>query len=73
MTELFPRVALILAAVTAGTAVVVTVNVVLDCPPATVTEEGRLAAVLLEASATTIPELPAFAESVTVPFELAPP
>jgi len=61
------------AGVTTATAVVVTENVAVVCPAATVTLAGTVAAVLLLPSVTTAPPAGATAVSVTVPSELAPP
>ena len=52
---------------------VVTANVAVVAPAATVTLAGTVAAALLLASATTAPPAGAAAESVTVPVEPAPP
>lgn len=61
------------ADVTAATAVVVTENVAVVCPAATVTLAGTVADVLLLPSATTAPPVGATAVNVTVPSELVPP
>jgi hypothetical protein len=66
-------VAEIVTGVDALTLDVVTVNVALVAPAATVTLEGTLAAVLLLDSNTTRPPAGASAESVTRPCEVAPP
>jgi hypothetical protein len=56
------------------TAMVVTVNVAVALPAATVTDEGTVAAeVLLLLSVTTVPPVGAAVLSVTVPVALAPP
>ena len=55
------------------TAVVVTVNVAVDAPAATVTVAGTVAFERLEVSVTTVPLGPAFPLSVTVPVEDVPP
>src|SRR5436190_7875559 len=61
------------AIVPAVTVVVLTVNVAVVAPAATVTEVGTLAAVLLLASITTAPPAGAAALSVTVPVLFAGP
>jgi hypothetical protein len=61
------------AEVTTVTAVVVTENVAVVCPAATVTLTGTVAAVLLLPSVTTAPPTGATAVNVTVPVEPAPP
>ena len=61
------------ADVTTVTTVVVTENVAVDCPAATVTLAGTAAAVLLLPSVTTAPPVGATALNVTVPVEPAPP
>jgi hypothetical protein len=61
------------AVVTTATAVVVTENVAVVCPAATVTLAGTAAAVLLLPSVTNAPPVGATALNVTVPVELAPP
>jgi hypothetical protein len=71
--ELPDSVAVIVADAFAATAVVVTVNVAVVCPAATVTLAGTVAAALLDASVTTRPPAGAAADSVTVPVLDAPP
>jgi hypothetical protein len=61
------------AVVTTATAVVVTENVAVVCPAATVTLAGTAADVLLLPSATTAPPVGATALNLTVPVEPAPP
>ena len=55
------------------TAVVVTVNVALELPAATVTLRGTVAAALLLDSDTTMPPVGAAPFSVTVPCDVLPP
>src|SRR4051812_39743591 len=55
-----------------GTAALLTVNVAVVLPAATMTDAGTIAAVLLLASAISAPPLGAGAVNVTVPAELAP-
>ena len=73
VAELDPSVAVIVAEDAAETAVVVTENVAVVAPAATVTEAGALALELLEASVTTVPPVGAATERVTVPVLEAPP
>jgi hypothetical protein len=68
-----PSVAEIVDAVLAATAVVVTVNVAVVAPAATVTLAGTVADALLDASVTTKPPAGAAADNVTVPVLDAPP
>src|SRR5207247_438380 len=69
-----PYAAEMLTVVDAATALVLTVNVALVAPAATVTLEGTLAAVvLLLESVTTAPPVGAAPLSVTVPVEEFPP
>jgi hypothetical protein len=63
----------IIAIVPTVTVVVLTLNVAVVAPAATVTEVGTVAAVLLLASITTAPPAGAAALSVTVPVLFAPP
>lgn len=73
VAEVDPRVAVIVADVAAETAAVVTVNVAVVAPAATVTEVGTVALALLDLSDTTVPPVGATADSVTVPVLVAPP
>jgi len=68
-----PKVALIVAVVEAVTVVVVTVNVAVVLPAATVTDDGTDAEVLEAESVTTAPPAGAAAVSLTVPVALVPP
>jgi hypothetical protein len=68
-----PSVAVIVADAFAATAVVVTVNVAIVAPAATVTLAGTVADALLDASVTTKPPAGAAADNVTVPMLDAPP
>lgn len=68
-----PLVAVIVTAVTAVTVDVVTVNVAVVAPAATVTEAGTVAATLLDASVTTMPPAGAADNKVTVPVLDVPP
>ena len=68
-----PFVAVIVLAVFAATAVVVTEKVAVVAPAATVTLAGTVAAALLDASVTTKPPAGAAADNVTVPVLDAPP
>jgi hypothetical protein len=68
-----PRVPPIFAVVLAVTAFVVTVNVAVELPAATVTEAGTTAEVLELESATTAPPAGAALVSLTVPAALVPP
>jgi hypothetical protein len=63
----------IVAVVTAETAVVLTVNVAEILPAAIVTVDGTVALVLLEDNETTIPPEPASVLTATVPIEGDPP
>jgi hypothetical protein len=63
----------IVAVVSDATAVVVTANVAVVAPAATVTLAGTVADALLLERVTTAPPVGAAALSVTVPVELAPP
>jgi len=67
------NVAVIVLAEFAATAVVVTVNVAVVEPAATVTLAGTVAATLLDASVTTKPPAGAAADNVTVPVLETPP
>ena len=73
VAELEPRLAEIVAEVTAVTPVVDTVNVAEVAPAATVTEAGTDALALLDFSVTTVPPEGAAAERVTVPVLDEPP
>ncbi len=66
-------VAVIVADVRLETAVVVTVNVAVVAPAATVTEPGTVALVLPEERLTTVPAEPAGPFNVTVPVVVKPP
>jgi hypothetical protein len=68
-----PSVAVIVLAVFAATVVVVTVNVAVVEPAATVTLAGTVADALLDASDTTRPPAGAAVDKVTVPVLDAPP
>ena len=68
-----PLFAVIVTAVTAVTVVVVTLNVAVVDPAATVTLAGTVAAALLDASVTTIPPTGAADVNVTVPVLAVPP
>ncbi len=68
-----PSVAVIVLDVFAATAVVVTVNVAVVAPAATVTLAGTVADALLDASVTTRPPAGAADDNVTVPVLDAPP
>jgi hypothetical protein len=68
-----PAVAVIVADVAAFTAAVVTVNVVVDAPAATVTLAGTVADALLLERLTTIPPVGAGEPSVIVPVAFVPP
>jgi len=73
VTDELPRVAVIVAGVEDATAVVVTVNVAVVAPPATVTVTGGVALVLLDDRLTTEPPVGAACFKVTVPEEEVPP
>ena len=66
------KVAVIVADVVDDTLVVLTVKVAVVAPAVTVTEVGTVALEVPEPSATTMPPVPAAAESVTVPVEGVP-
>ena len=68
-----PAVAVIVAVVAAFTEVVVTVNVAVDAPAATVTLAGTVADALLLERLTTIPPVGAGEPSVIVPVVFVPP
>src|SRR5262249_15610793 len=68
-----PNEPLMVTAVEAVTAVVVTVQVALVAPAATVTLPGTVAAALLLDSVTALPPVGATALSVTVPCDVPPP
>ncbi len=68
-----PREAVIVELVLVDTAVVVTVNVAVFAPAATVTDAGRVAPVLLDFNVTTVPPVGAALLKVTVPVEETPP
>jgi len=67
------RLAVIVAEVDDETPVVLTVNVAVVAPAATVTEAGTVALVLLDDRVTAAPPVPAALERVTVPVEEFPP
>ena len=64
---------MIVAEVDDETPVVLTVNVAVVAPAATVTEAGTVALVLLDDRVTAAPPVPAALERVTVPVEEFPP
>ena len=73
VTEAAPRVPVRVATVWEATDLVVTVNVAVVAPPATVTLAGTVADAELLARVTLSPAVGATAFRVTVPVELAPP
>ena len=73
VTELPAKVAVTVPVVSADTPTVVIWKVAVVAPAAIVTDVGRVAAELEEASDTTAPDAPAMLEIVTVPVEVNPP
>jgi len=73
VAEDVPRVALMTAAATVATGIVLTVNVAEVFPVGTVTDTGTTAPPLDEVNETTAPVLPAALEISTVPVDGAPP
>lgn len=71
--EEVPKTPLIVAVIFAGTAAVLTVNDAVKAPLGTLTDSETEAEVFDAVSVTTLPPVPALAESVTVPVALAPP